>query len=175
MKRKILVLGAGKIGGAIVDLLHASGGYEITLADSNAGFLAQAGGTGAGGKKATTRQIDVADPKALADVAQGQDAVISALPFFLNPGVAQVCAEAGAHYFDLTEDVETTRAVREISKNSPIAFAPQCGLAPVSFPSSRITWRSGLTACARCTCASARCRNFRPTRSNTISPGRPTA
>jgi len=125
MKRKILVLGAGKIGGAIVDLLHASGGYEITLADSNAGFLSQAGG-----KKATTRQIDVADPQALRGVAQGQDAVISALPFFLNPGVAEICAEVGAHYFDLTEDVETTRAVREISRNSPIAFAPQCGLAP---------------------------------------------
>ena len=130
MKRKILVLGAGKIGGAIVDLLHASGGYEITLADSNAGFLAQAGGTGAGGKKAATHQIDVSDPQALRGVTRGQDAVISALPFFLNPGVARICAEAGAHYFDLTEDVETTRAVREISRNSPIAFAPQCGLAP---------------------------------------------
>ncbi len=125
MKRKILVLGAGKIGGAIVDLLHASGAYEITLADSNAGFLRQAGGA-----KAATRQIDVADPKALTDVAKGQAAVISALPFFLNPGVARVCAAVGAHYFDLTEDVETTRAVREISRNSPIAFAPQCGLAP---------------------------------------------
>ncbi|HWA49558.1 MAG TPA: saccharopine dehydrogenase NADP-binding domain-containing protein [Dongiaceae bacterium] len=130
MKRKILVLGAGKIGGAIVDLLHASGGYEITLADSNAAFLSQAAGTGAAGAKAVTRQVDVADPKALTQVAKGQDAIISALPFFLNPGVAQVCAEVGAHYFDLTEDVETTRAVREVSKNSPVAFAPQCGLAP---------------------------------------------
>ena len=125
MKRKVLVLGAGKIGGAIVDLLHASGAYEITLADSNMAFLQQAGG-----KKAATRHVDVSDRAALTQVAKGHQAVISALPFFLNPGVAQVCADVGAHYFDLTEDVETTRAVREISKTSPVAFAPQCGLAP---------------------------------------------
>jgi saccharopine dehydrogenase-like NADP-dependent oxidoreductase len=124
-KRRVLILGAGKIGGAIVDLLHASGAYEITLADSNAAFLAQAGG-----KKAATRLVDVSDRNALTEVAKGHQAVVSALPFFLNPGVARVCADVGAHYFDLTEDVETTRAVRAIAKTSPVAFAPQCGLAP---------------------------------------------
>src|SRR5215470_13032386 len=99
MARKVLILGAGKIGGAIVDLLHASGDYNITLADNDAGFLKQAGG-----KKAKTEKIDVANEKALAKVAKGQDAVLSALPFVLNPGVAKVCADVGANYFDLTED-----------------------------------------------------------------------
>jgi len=42
MSRKVLILGAGKIGGAIVDLLHASGDYDITLADTDAAFLKQA-------------------------------------------------------------------------------------------------------------------------------------
>jgi saccharopine dehydrogenase-like NADP-dependent oxidoreductase len=56
--------------------------------------------------------------------------VISALPFFLNPGVAEACAEAGVHYFDLTEDVATTRAVRKVASGSKTAFVPQCGLAP---------------------------------------------
>ena len=42
--RKVLVLGAGKIGGAIVDLLHATGDYQITLADTDKAFLAQAAG-----------------------------------------------------------------------------------------------------------------------------------
>src|SRR5919197_4937373 len=125
MPRKGLILGAGKIGGAIVDLLHGSGAYDIALADSNATFLKQAGGD-----RATTHEIDVGDRAALVKVAKGKDAVISALPFFLNPGVAQVCAEVGAHYFDLTEDVETTRAVKAIAKTSKVAFAPQCGLAP---------------------------------------------
>ncbi len=66
---------------------------------------------------------------------------ISALPFFLNPGVAQVCADVGAHYFDLTEDVETTRAVKAIAESSKVAFAPQCGLAPgfISIVANQLT------------------------------------
>jgi saccharopine dehydrogenase-like NADP-dependent oxidoreductase len=125
MNRKVLVLGAGKIGGAIVDLLHETGDYQITLADADPGFLALA----AGGK-ADGRQVDVADPAALTALVKGHQAVLSALPFFLNPGVAEACAEAGAHYFDLTEDVATTRAVRKVATNSKVAFVPQCGLAP---------------------------------------------
>jgi saccharopine dehydrogenase-like NADP-dependent oxidoreductase len=129
MNRKVLVLGAGKIGGAIVDLLHETGDYKITLADADAAFLSlAAGGTQAG--KAEARQIDVADHKALTALVRGHDAVLSALPFFLNPGVAEACAEAGAHYFDLTEDVATTRAVRKVATGSKVAFVPQCGLAP---------------------------------------------
>src|SRR5215470_12631074 len=123
--RKVLVLGAGKIGGAIVDLLHATGDYTITLADTDKAFLQQAAGD-----RATPKQIDVADKKALLGAMQGQQAVISALPFFLNPGVAEACAEAGVHYFDLTEDVATTRAVRKVATGSKVAFVPQCGLAP---------------------------------------------
>jgi saccharopine dehydrogenase-like NADP-dependent oxidoreductase len=123
--RKVLVLGAGKIGGAIVDLLHATGDYKITLADTDMAFLTQAAGD-----RAEAKQIDVADKKALLGAMQGQQAVISALPFFLNPGVAEACAEAGVHYFDLTEDVATTRAVRKVASGSKVAFVPQCGLAP---------------------------------------------
>ena len=80
--------------------------------------------------QAKTQKVDVADAKALTKVAKGQDAVVSALPFFLNPGVAKACAEVGANYFDLTEDVATTRAVRSVAKKAGTAFAPQCGLAP---------------------------------------------
>jgi saccharopine dehydrogenase-like NADP-dependent oxidoreductase len=34
------------------------------------------------------------------------------------------------HYFDLTEDVATTRMVKELSEDAKTAFVPQCGLAP---------------------------------------------
>jgi len=125
MQRKVLVLGAGKIGGAIVDLLHATGDYQVTLADADPAFLKQAAGD-----RAKALQIDVGDRQALHKAMEGQQAVLSALPFFLNPGVAEACAEAGAHYFDLTEDVATTRAVRKVAAKSKVAFVPQCGLAP---------------------------------------------
>ena len=78
MKREVLVLGAGKIGGAIVDLLHATGDYRITLADSDAAFLAQAAKEGAAGQKAVAKVVDVGDRKALADLLKGKQAALSA-------------------------------------------------------------------------------------------------
>lgn len=122
---KLLVLGAGKIGGAIVDLLAATGDYELTIADHDPAFLANI-------DKAKARQVmaDVADEPTLTKLADGQEVIVSALPFFLNPGVARVARTVGAHYFDLTEDVETTRAVKQVAAGAPVAFAPQCGLAP---------------------------------------------
>jgi saccharopine dehydrogenase-like NADP-dependent oxidoreductase len=58
------------------------------------------------------------------------DAVISSLPYYCNVGVAEAARAAGLHYFDLTEDVEVTRRVREIAAGADSAFVPQCGLAP---------------------------------------------
>jgi saccharopine dehydrogenase-like NADP-dependent oxidoreductase len=34
------------------------------------------------------------------------------------------------NYFDLTEDIETTNYIKELSKNTTKVMAPQCGLAP---------------------------------------------
>jgi saccharopine dehydrogenase-like NADP-dependent oxidoreductase len=123
--RKILILGAGKIGGAIVDMLAASGDYDVTIADHDATFLALVPA-----QKARRERVDVSDAAALGRLIGGHAAVISALPFFLNPAVAKIAGGHGAHYFDLTEDVATTRAVRALAANSGAAYVPQCGLAP---------------------------------------------
>jgi saccharopine dehydrogenase-like NADP-dependent oxidoreductase len=123
--RKLLILGAGKIGGAIVDMLAATGDYDIAIADQDADFLALIPE-----QKARREQIDVSDAGALAKVMRGREVVVSALPFFLNPAVAKLAGQAGAHYFDLTEDVATTRAVRALAETNRVAYVPQCGLAP---------------------------------------------
>ena len=57
-------------------------------------------------------------------------AVISGLPYYCNIGVAEVARKETLHYFDLTEDVEVTRAVRKLAKGAETVFVPQCGLAP---------------------------------------------
>ena len=48
----------------------------------------------------------------------------------MNLPVAKAAHQLGIHYFDLTEDVPTTNAIREMSKTSKGVMAPQCGLAP---------------------------------------------
>jgi saccharopine dehydrogenase-like NADP-dependent oxidoreductase len=64
------------------------------------------------------------------ETIKGFDAVVSALPYFLNKPIAQLTANLGIHYFDLTEDVDTTTFIRGLSEKSKGVMVPQCGLAP---------------------------------------------
>ena len=103
---KVLLLGAGKIGAAIVDLLQTTGDYDIVVGDTDQAMFETVRRNGV-----VCQAVDAADRQALGGLMAGRDAVISALPYYLNTAVAEAASVAGAHYFDLTEDVETTRAV----------------------------------------------------------------
>ena len=61
---------------------------------------------------------------------KGHYAVLSAAPYHLTGHVAQAARLADVNYFDLTEDVATTRMVKELAEGAKTAFIPQCGLAP---------------------------------------------
>ncbi len=128
---RVLVLGAGKIGALISGLLADAGDYQVQLADVSAD-TSRAVARAHGKQNVAAHGLDAADPAELArHVADHPcDAVISSLPFYCNPGVANVARDAGLHYFDLTEDVEVTRAVRATAEGANTAFVPQCGLAP---------------------------------------------
>lgn len=122
----ILLLGAGKIGAMITELLVHSGDYEVTVADRDEQGLSRLGLT----SKAKRVVVDVTDSAALAAVMAGKYAVLSACPFHLTPYIARAAKSAGVHYFDLTEDVESTRLVKDLAAEAETAFVPQCGLAP---------------------------------------------
>ncbi len=64
------------------------------------------------------------------EILDGQEVVVSASPFYLTPSIATAARRCGVHYFDLTEDVASTRAVKALAEGSRTAFVPQCGLAP---------------------------------------------
>ncbi|EEE38580.1 saccharopine dehydrogenase [Rhodobacteraceae bacterium KLH11] len=125
MSWNVCVVGAGKIGQMIAALLKTSTHYAVTVADHDLAAL-----SGFKKRGVATRQIDARDATSLTQGLAGFDAVISAAPFFLTPAIASAAKAAGAHYFDLTEDVAATNAVRELAQNSNTAFMPQCGLAP---------------------------------------------
>ncbi len=124
----VLLLGAGKIGRMIARFLVDTGEYAVTVGDADATALERI----AERVKVDTKVIDASDQKQLAAAMKDADSVISALSFAYNPTVAKAALETGTSYFDLTEDVETTRAVREISAKAAKGqiFMPQCGLAP---------------------------------------------
>ena len=116
---RVAVLGLGKVGSLVGTLLSRSG-FTVTGIDANP----------PADLPFDVRTQNVSDFAALSTTLTGVDAVISCLPFHLNVGIARIAHEAGMHYFDLTEDVATTRAILEMSHTAKGVMAPQCGLAP---------------------------------------------
>jgi saccharopine dehydrogenase-like NADP-dependent oxidoreductase len=136
---KIALLGAGHIGQTIARWLTHSGHYQVTLCDHRHAALAQAdthipartaAGLPAKNPALTTQLLDSSDAAALQRALKGHDAVVNALPYHLAIKAATAAREARCHYFDLTEDVAATRAIKALAHGAPVAFMPQCGLAP---------------------------------------------
>jgi len=118
-------MGAGNIGLAIAHLLGSTEDYDVTIGDHDPAALNRVKK-----KKVKNRKINVCNSKELTAALKGMDVVISAVPFFLTIKIAEAASKTSVHYFDLTEDVETTKRIIEISKKSKTVFMPQCGLAP---------------------------------------------
>lgn len=125
---KVLLLGCGKIGRMIARLLTDSGDYSVRVADVDPLALER-----------LEQQLDVETMQLSADrgeqlqaAMQGCESVLSALSFRYNPGVAEAALDQRMSYFDLTEDLETTRRVRAVAERAQPGqiFMPQCGLAP---------------------------------------------
>ncbi len=118
--KSIAVLGLGKIGKLAAKLLHETGfkvtGYDVRIPREDLPFA--------------VKDTDLTSHEAMQKEFGQAEAVLSCLPYHLNVGVAKAAHGAGIHYFDLTEDVATTKAIIELSKTSRGLMAPQCGLAP---------------------------------------------
>ncbi|MFD1808038.1 saccharopine dehydrogenase C-terminal domain-containing protein [Gemmobacter lanyuensis] len=115
---KIAVLGLGKVGYLAAELLVESG-FTVTGIDARETTAPFA-----------TKTVDLSDTAALKAALAGQEAVLSCLPYHLNIGVSTVAHGLGLHYFDLTEDVPTTKHIRDLAETAQGLMAPQCGLAP---------------------------------------------
>lgn len=130
--KKVAVLGSGKIGKLVAYLLGSTDDYRVRLADVSLKTAEAALKLGTGGtlKNAEAAVADFTSEADLKKVLKGEDYVLSCAPFHCNTLIARVAKELGVHYFDLTEDVATTKAVKDFSVGAKTAFMPQCGLAP---------------------------------------------
>jgi saccharopine dehydrogenase-like NADP-dependent oxidoreductase len=128
--KRILMLGAGKVGSLIACLLSETGDYRLFVGDSDNEAVRRVEESGF--SNLTVHSIDAMNRTALEQFLESQelDAVISCLPYYCNFTVAEMALKFRLHYFDLTEDVEVARYISKISSNAETAFVPQCGLAP---------------------------------------------
>ena len=124
--KSIVIVGAGKIGSMIAELLAGCGDYAVTVLDRSQQQLDRLETA----RPVTKIAADITQADALRKVLHGKFAVLSAAPYHATRIIAQAAKEEGAHYLDLTEDVASTRAVKQLAAGARTAFIPQCGLAP---------------------------------------------
>jgi saccharopine dehydrogenase-like NADP-dependent oxidoreductase len=119
----IAVVGCGKVGRTIVELLASTGDYAVTAIDTLESALAALPD-----HPRIARQPRL--PDGLARQLAGQFALVNASPFHATGEIATAAAQAGVHYLDLTEDVASTQVVHALAAGAATRFIPQCGLAP---------------------------------------------
>jgi saccharopine dehydrogenase-like NADP-dependent oxidoreductase len=128
--KRVLMLGAGKVGSLIACLLAETGDYRLYVGDSSEEAIRRVEEFSC--KNLTGHVLDAQNHEALERFLESRtvEAVISCLPYYCNFTVAEAALKFGLHYFDLTEDVAVSRHIARISAGAKKAFVPQCGLAP---------------------------------------------
>ena len=134
---KLLVLGSGMMGSAAAfDMASQPTVDSVTLADSNvklARDVAARVNRITAEKKVRAVAIDASKEKDAARLMKGHDGALSAVPYFLNLGLAQAAIAAGCHFADLGGNNTVVRQELTLAKKAEkkgVAIAPDCGLSP---------------------------------------------
>ena len=134
---KFLVVGAGMMGSAAAyDMARQPDVLSVTLADAD---LRRAREVAArinhihGDRKVKAIMLDASNEKSTAHAMEGHDATLSAVPYFLNLGLAKAAIEARCHFADLGGNNTVVRKELALSAEAEkrgVAIAPDCGLSP---------------------------------------------
>ncbi len=125
MKKKILVLGAGLVGGPIALDLAADEIFEVTVADLNKNRLALLSDKGM-----DTLQLDAADAQGLSDVLKDYRIVVNATPGFIGFRVLRNCIEAGKDVIDIAFYPENPFDLNEPATEKGVKVICDMGVAP---------------------------------------------
>jgi lysine 6-dehydrogenase len=129
----MLVLGAGLQGSACAyDLLQDKQVTQVRLADVHVGHLPEFLAPFSGPRLLPT-PLDVRDHAAVLGAMRDCDAVMSAIPYYLNLDMARLAVEAGVHFCDLGGNTEIVFKQKELDASARaknITVVPDCGLAP---------------------------------------------
>ncbi len=119
--KKPLILGLGGVGSLVARMLDGLGMGVSGIDRATPAKLTDC---------VNFSEENIAENNNLAGLFSKYDAVISCLPYHLTLTVAEAAHQAGIHYFDPTEDVATTNAIRNLAETAKAVMVPQNGLAP---------------------------------------------
>jgi len=134
---KLIVIGAGMMGSAAAfDMARTPTVQAVTLADSDAKRAHEVAARVnriTSDRKVRAIALDASDEKAAAQLMRGHDAALSAVPYFLNLGLARAAIAARSHFADLGGNNTVVRQELALAKKAEkqgVALAPDCGLSP---------------------------------------------
>ena len=122
--KKVVVLGAGMVGGAMAADLCTE--YEVVVVDANRGR----GEALAGRHRLTFQQADLTQPAAIAAAVAPADLVIGAVPGFMGFQVLAAVIAAGKNVVDISFFPEDPFALDELARQAGVTAVVDCGVAP---------------------------------------------
>jgi len=123
---KIIVLGAGLVGGPMAVDLAKDPRFEVTLTDRDPASLVELGAK----FPIQTLQRDLSDPVTIHDLVKDYDIVLNALPGFMGYNTFKAVIEAGRNIVDIAFFIEDPFQVDEIAKKNKVIAIMDCGVAP---------------------------------------------
>jgi len=123
---KILILGAGLVGGPMAADLAAESRFEVTLADINAERLRKL----VASHRITPMEADLSNPDRVTELCRPFDMVINAVPGFMGFRTLKAVIEAGKNVVDIAFFIEDPMELDELAKAKNVTAIMDCGVAP---------------------------------------------
>ena len=127
--KRIIVLGAGLVGGPMALDLAGDEGFDVTVVDLHDRALAGLD-TGNTGNRLTTRKADLSDSGALSALVADFDLVVNALPGFMGFETLRTVIEAGKDVVDIAFFPEDPFDLNDLAVENDVTAVVDCGVAP---------------------------------------------
>lgn len=123
---KVIILGAGLVGGPMAKDLAAEGRFDVSVADISESALKRL----ECGLPIRPVRADLSDPAGVARLVEGYDLVISAVPGFMGYRTLEAVIGAGRNVVDIAFFPEDPFTLDDLAKERGVVAIMDCGVAP---------------------------------------------
>lgn len=123
---KVIILGAGLVGGPMAIDLAKDGEFDVTVADISAFALSKLSSQ----YSIKTIEADLSDPLKIKNIIDGFDIVLSAVPGYMGFKTLKSVIEAGKNVIDIAFFPENLFDLDELAKEKGVIAISDIGVAP---------------------------------------------
>ncbi len=123
---RIVVLGAGLIGGVLARELASEDGFDVAVYDADAGALERLGR----GSNLSVHRADLSRPDAISAAVADANAVVGALPGVLGFRMLRAVVEAGKPIADISFSPEDPLQLAALAREHGSTAIVDCGVSP---------------------------------------------